>query len=135
MTMGEKIYRLRRDKNMTQEELAKLVGVSYQAINKYEKGRVTNIPIQRLELLAYALGTTPEYLRSGLTVSAGDPYDPFLDDVEGEPTPDEVKRRRLCSIINRAPTDMLNAYAAILTLSNDRVNALVRLLDLQGGIK
>lgn len=37
-TMGENIRRLRRERNMTQEELAGLVGVSFQAVSKWETG-------------------------------------------------------------------------------------------------
>lgn len=36
MTTGEKISKLRRDNNYTQEQLAELLGVSRQAISKWE---------------------------------------------------------------------------------------------------
>jgi len=135
MTMGEKIYKLRRDRNMTQEELARRVGVSYQAINKYEHGRVTNIPIERLERIAFALGTTTNYLRGGgLLARATDPYDEFLDDVDmDELTEDDIKRRRMYSIISHAHPAQLDTYMSIVSLPYDRLEALARLLDVQGG--
>ncbi len=37
-TVGEKIYRLRKQKGLTQEQLAKEAGVSYQAVSKWENG-------------------------------------------------------------------------------------------------
>lgn len=36
MTLGEKLAKLRREKNLTQEQLAELLGVSRQAISKWE---------------------------------------------------------------------------------------------------
>ena len=41
-TMGERIKRLRLEKNLTQEELASKFGLK-DAINKYEKGNVENM--------------------------------------------------------------------------------------------
>lgn len=38
MTTGEKISRLRKENNYTQEQLAELLGVSRQSISKYESG-------------------------------------------------------------------------------------------------
>lgn len=36
MTLGDKISRLRKENNYTQEQLANLLGVSRQAISKWE---------------------------------------------------------------------------------------------------
>ncbi len=38
LMLGEKIKELRREQNMTQETLADLLGVSYQAVSKWETG-------------------------------------------------------------------------------------------------
>lgn len=81
-TMGDRIRKLRRDANMTQEELAKRIGVQYQAVNKYEKGLVTNIPIERLEKIAFALNTTVRYIRYGTSDEWNESeiiYDPCTD--------------------------------------------------------
>lgn len=43
MEIGERIRRLRKDRHMTQEELAHMLGLQKSAIAKYEKGRVSNI--------------------------------------------------------------------------------------------
>lgn len=59
MPIGDKIRYYRELAGLTMEELAKKTGVQKSAINKYEKGIVTNIPINRVVLIAEALGIEP----------------------------------------------------------------------------
>jgi repressor LexA len=62
MTTGERIKQLRKEHSLTQEELGMHIGVQKAAIQKYEKGTVTNIKRDSLIKLAKVLDTTPEYL-------------------------------------------------------------------------
>lgn len=62
MDKGSIIKRLREEKGFSQVELARKIGVSKQTLYKYEKNIVTNIPSDKIEALAKALGTTPEVL-------------------------------------------------------------------------
>lgn len=62
MTKAERIKKARIDANITQEELATYCGTTKQAIYKYEQGIVTNIPTDKIELLAECLHVSPEYL-------------------------------------------------------------------------
>lgn len=62
MTTGERIKMLRKEHNLTQEELGAKIGVQKAAIQKYEKGTVKNIKRDSLIKLAKCLDTTPEYL-------------------------------------------------------------------------
>ena len=55
MEIGQKIRQARLEKNMTQEELGKIVGLQKSAIAKYESGRVVNIKRSTLQKLAKAL--------------------------------------------------------------------------------
>ena len=59
MTTGERIKMLRKEHNLTQEELGAKIGVQKAAIQKYEKG---NIKRDSLIKLAQCLDTSPEYL-------------------------------------------------------------------------
>ena len=59
---GAKIKELRTISGMSQEELGKRVGVQRAAINKYETGVVTNIPIATIEKLAEVFNVSPTYL-------------------------------------------------------------------------
>ncbi len=62
MTIGERIKALREASNMSQDELGKRCGTTKQTIYKYETGTITNIPLNRLEKIAQALGVTAAYI-------------------------------------------------------------------------
>ena len=62
MTIGERIKAARERKNISQIELAKLIGSSKQSVYKYEKNIITNIPSNKIEAIAKALNTTPAEL-------------------------------------------------------------------------
>ena len=47
---------------MSQEELGRRVGVQRAAINKYEKGSVTNIPITTIEKIANVFDVSPTFI-------------------------------------------------------------------------
>lgn len=62
MARGDRIRILRTEHNLTMEELGIKVGVGKATIKKYENGTINNIPSDKIELLAQALETTPEYI-------------------------------------------------------------------------
>ena len=47
---------------MSQEELGRRVGVQRAAIQKYEKGSVTNIPLTTIEKIADVFEVSPTYI-------------------------------------------------------------------------
>ena len=53
---------LRKKKKLTLDDLAEALGTSRQTIHRYENGIITNIPPEKVERLAEALGTTPSAL-------------------------------------------------------------------------
>lgn len=58
MTLGDKIRNARESAGLTQEELGKMCGTTKQTIYKYEIGKITNIPIDRLEKIAGIVGVS-----------------------------------------------------------------------------
>lgn len=62
MTIGDRIKELREEIKITQEELAKHIGSTKQTIHKYENNIVTNIPSDKIEVIAKVLNTSPAYL-------------------------------------------------------------------------
>lgn len=57
-----KLKELRKSRGLTLDELAERVGTSKQTIHRYENGVITNVPPEKVESLAVALGTTPQEL-------------------------------------------------------------------------
>lgn len=63
--MGSIGYRIRCAREaigVTQGQLGKLCGTTKQTIFKYENGIITNIPMDRIQLIAQHLSVTPAYL-------------------------------------------------------------------------
>lgn len=95
MAIKDRIKNLRQEKQMTLEEVSKVVGVSRQTIQKYENGIISNIPSDKIELLARALDTTPAYLMGWEDKNAA--FDVFS--IPGiEPLPEMEKKPLLGTI-------------------------------------
>ena len=109
MTTGQNIKKYRLQRKMTLEELSKEIGVSTQAIFKYENDIVTNIPLDRLEKLCIALKVKPQQLISWAEettknhinsvkipvlgrVAAGLPAEAFEDIIDYEEIPESMAR-------------------------------------------
>ena len=61
-TIGDRIFFARREKDITQEELASAVGTTKQNIYKYEKNIITNIPMDKVEQIAGFLNVSPAWI-------------------------------------------------------------------------
>lgn len=57
--LNKNIKKARLQQNMTLDDVARIVGVSRQTIQRYESGVIGNIPSDRIEKIAKALHTTP----------------------------------------------------------------------------
>ena len=88
MSIGKRIKLLREQQGMTLEEVAKKCNTIKQTIYKYENEIVTNIPYDKIELLAKAFDVSPSYL-FGWKESSPDK----LQLTEGEKTLLELFRR------------------------------------------
>lgn len=62
MTIGEKIKIARIKKGLSQDDIAKAINSTRQAVYKYENGIVTNIPMDKLQSIAFVLEVSPAYL-------------------------------------------------------------------------
>ena len=62
MTVGDRIRQVRQEQDVTQQELADYIGVSKQAVYKYENNIVTNIPTDKVDAIAKRLKVSPAYL-------------------------------------------------------------------------
>ena len=59
MTTGQRIHTTRRACKMTLEQLGEAIGVSKQTVQRYESGIIQNIPSDKIEAMARALGVRP----------------------------------------------------------------------------
>ena len=73
--VGENLLKLRLFRGMTQETLADAVGVTFQQIQKYEKGK-NRVSVSRLWWLSHVLGI---------------PVAEFYDGIDGAPRSDALK--------------------------------------------
>ena len=70
--IGGKIYSLRLAKGLSRQQLSKVIGVTHQQLQKYEKG-VNRISVGRLVLIAKALGKNIGYFYEGVDSEDKDP--------------------------------------------------------------
>jgi transcriptional regulator with XRE-family HTH domain len=62
MTIGERIKKLREEKNISVDKLAELIGKNRATIYRYESNEIEKLPTSVLEPLCKALDTTPAYI-------------------------------------------------------------------------
>ena len=79
--MAQRIKALRKEKKLTLEQVADVVGVGKSTVRKWETGMIANMKRDKIASLAKALGTTPEYLM-GWDEKKDSPSEPTL--TEGE---------------------------------------------------
>jgi transcriptional regulator with XRE-family HTH domain len=67
MTLGQRIKYYRELNGLKGVDLADAVGISKQLLWKYESGNITNIPLDKFELIARALHVDPAVLAGWIT--------------------------------------------------------------------
>ena len=70
--VGNKIYSLRLAKGLSRQQLASVIGVTHQQLQKYEKG-ANRISVGRLVLIAKALEKEVKYFYEGLESYKSEP--------------------------------------------------------------
>ena len=70
MNIGERITAIRKERSISQAELAKRMGVSRQAVSKWEQG-LSSPDTNKLIQLAQILDTDVEYLATGVHPEPG----------------------------------------------------------------
>lgn len=62
MNVGERIKSIRECQGISQTELADAIGTTKQTIYKYENNIISNVPSDKIELIARYLKVTPAYI-------------------------------------------------------------------------
>lgn len=117
MTLGEKIWRLRESRNMSQEELAEKLGVSRQTVSNWENDKAV-LDAEKLAKLCTVFGVSADDMLSGEEIPQ-----PVLQDRGSTPPPKRMKGKRLFSIIFGVIAVTLIIIAAVgLIVSDDKVS-------------
>lgn len=61
MTIGERLKRLRIEREMTQEEVGNILGITKGAVQKYESGQITNFRSDTIRKLCQLFKIAPAY--------------------------------------------------------------------------
>lgn len=81
-TMGQIIRRLRKESNLTQEELAELLGITSQAVSKWEND--TGMPdISQIVPIAHVFGVTTDILFGNACIDSEEEVTKFIREIEG----------------------------------------------------
>mgnify|MGYP000786380382 CR=1 FL=1 len=99
MTVGERMRALRKDRGISADKVAEILGVSRSTIFRYEKGDIDKVPAEQLESIASALKTNVGYLLGWTNNSAPGMYECQRDKVCKEYTQGE---RELIELYRRA---------------------------------
>ncbi len=70
--IGGRIYSLRLAQGFSRQQLSKIIGVTHQQLQKYEKG-TNRISVGRLVLIAKALSKDTSYFYEGLEAADNEP--------------------------------------------------------------
>jgi transcriptional regulator with XRE-family HTH domain len=62
LTTGERVKRLRKDLDLSADELGEMIGKDRSTIYRYERGDIKYATVDVIPRLAKALQTTPQYL-------------------------------------------------------------------------
>jgi len=106
--IGDKIYQLRLAHGLSRQQLAELIGVTHQQLQKYEKG-TNRIAAGRLLLIAKALGKSVEYF-----------YSEF--DQDNIQSTNDTTHQRMCIEVSRNFMKLHNSN------QQNAINALIRSL-------
>lgn len=87
MTVGDRIRKVRLEQDITQQELADYIGVSKQAVYKYENNIVTNIPTDKIDAISRRLKVSPAYLMGWEENSPAEPKNPIGTRLPAEAIP------------------------------------------------
>lgn len=103
--MAQRIQELRKEKGLTLEKVAEIVGVGKSTVRKWETGMIANMKRDKIADLAKALGTTPAYLMG-------------WDDEDSKIPPDKVEltegEKLMLELFRQIPEDRQQAALELL---------------------
>ena len=104
VAVGANVKRIRNDQGISQEKLAEALGITFQQIQKYEKG-TNRISASKLVMIAAALNSTVFDLFKGIGVTEGE--------IE-TPEPEDPRVHKATRIFKEIPSDKMDHALAVL---------------------
>jgi len=92
MTIADRIQSLRKQKGMSQEELADRVGVSRQAVSKWESEQATP-DIDKIVIMSDIFDVTTDYLLKGIEPVKSDDHKTMADVIDQKVLTEKNSRR------------------------------------------
>ena len=112
--VGARLRELRARRDVTQVGLAELIGVTFQQVQKYERG-VNRISASRLYKVAEGLGVSQSWFFEGLEGHRGDLDDPGPKDL----TPDAIQAAHK---IDQLPQGLRRQFFALVAEMQDSLS-------------
>lgn len=134
-SIGNNIRKLRKERNLTQEELAELLGVTFQAISKWENG--TGLPdISQVVPLANVFGVSTDVIFGTKTDKSDDDIEEFIRGIERKicncPDDDDIECGISCIDEIRKKLKEFPSNYYLLTYSMGRIYSTICELDTAG---
>ena len=114
MTIGERIFRIMNEKNISMPELSRMTGISRHTIFDWQR-RNTNPGADKIMVICEALQITPEELLVGKQDNEKPEYDHSIitDDIE-------MQIMKECHNLSEAKKKRLLAYVSMLQNTKER---------------
>jgi transcriptional regulator with XRE-family HTH domain len=109
--IGQIIKEARKARNMTQMKLSELIGVSYQQVQKYEKGS-DNISVERLKQIARAVNVPVTLFFPAAAEAAAEAPAVYRKTPEDEALLLQLYRRIKSRKAKRAVIELLKTFTA-----------------------
>ena len=109
--IGQIIKEARKARSMTQIALSELIGVSYQQVQKYEKGS-DNISVERLKQIAKAVNVPITLFFSGAAESVAEAPAPYGKIAQDEAALLQLYRRIRAKKAKKAVIELLKTFTA-----------------------
>lgn len=101
-SMAQRIKELRKEKGLTLEQVANIVGVGKSTVRKWETGMIANMKRDKIAALAEALGTTPAFLMGWKE------KEPIVEDEFSE------SRKKLIDFASSVPEDKVDLILRVM---------------------
>lgn len=117
ITIGHRIRTLRKLRGLTQDQMAKLIGITFQQVQKYERG-FNRVSGSRLVMLGEALNVPASYFLSGVNLDG--------TEVQEDQDAKGAKQKDLLPELSSREMDLLHHICRLPEPSRSALESLVR---------